>query len=227
MHSTVRISSFRWTFAGHCRLIFYSISTSKISFKRSLFYLNIDVCSKKFVSKWDSYGHSKLGKSKGAVTSPYQLSGEVLGHRGNVAKLNAVVYSSTEQVLDRSSRWSLHNLGGWWVDRLQNDCRTPWCLRGFPGTSAPTLVETGIELIRRSHSALWLTRLRMAIAVSFRNEFSKQIHKRLGKRERPFQRYFTLANRTKNEPTVIVESSSLSWYGEVTAPLDLPNLEWP
>ena len=25
-----------------------------------------------------------------------QLSGEVLGHRGNVAKLNAVVYSSTE-----------------------------------------------------------------------------------------------------------------------------------
>ena len=38
------------------------------------------------------------------MTSPYQLSGEVLGHRGNVAKLNAVVYSSTEQVLDRSSR---------------------------------------------------------------------------------------------------------------------------
>ena len=59
---------------------------------------------KKFVSKWDSYGHSKLCKSKGAVASPYQLSGEVLGHRGNVAKLNAVVYSSTEQVLDRSSR---------------------------------------------------------------------------------------------------------------------------
>ena len=103
MHSTVRISSFRWTFAGHCRLIFYSIFTSKVSFKRSLFYLNIDVCFKKFVSKWDSYGHSKLGKSKGAVTSPYQLSGEVLGYRGNVAKLNAVVYSSTEQVLDRST----------------------------------------------------------------------------------------------------------------------------
>ena len=173
MHSTVRISSFRWTFAGHCRLIFYSIFTSKVSFKRSLFYLNIDVCFKKFVSKWDSYGHSKLGKSKGAVASPYQLSGEVLGHRGNVAKLNAVVYSSTEKVLDRSSRWSLHDLGGWWVDRLQNDCRTPWCLRGFPGTSAPTLVETGIELIRRSHSALWLTQLRMAITISFRNEFFK------------------------------------------------------
>ena len=49
------------------------------------------------------------------MASPYQLSGEVLGHRGNVAKLNAVVYSSTEQVLDRSSmhRWSLHDLGGW------------------------------------------------------------------------------------------------------------------
>ena len=50
------------------------------------------------------------------MTSPYQLSGEVLGHRGNVAKLNAVtVYSSTEQVLDRSSGWSLqlHDLGGW------------------------------------------------------------------------------------------------------------------
>ena len=50
------------------------------------------------------------------MDSPYQLSGEVLGHRGNVAKLNAVVYSSTEQVLDRSSttsRWSLHDLGGW------------------------------------------------------------------------------------------------------------------
>ena len=46
------------------------------------------------------------------MASPYQLSGEVLGHRGNVAKLNAVVYSSTEQVLDRS-RWSLHDLGGW------------------------------------------------------------------------------------------------------------------
>ena len=50
---------------------------------------------------------------------------------------------------------------------------TPWCLRGFPGTSALGLVETGIELIRRSHSALWLTRLRMAITVSFRNKFSK------------------------------------------------------
>ena len=34
------------------------------------------------------------------MASPYQLSGEVLGHRGNVAKLNAVV-SSTEQVLDQ------------------------------------------------------------------------------------------------------------------------------
>ena len=43
----------------------------------------------------------------------YAPSGEVLGHRGNVAKLNAVVYSSTEQVLDRSSTWSLHDLGGW------------------------------------------------------------------------------------------------------------------
>ena len=43
----------------------------------------------------------------------YAPSGEVLGHRGNVAKLNAVVYSSTEQVIDRSSRWSLHDLGGW------------------------------------------------------------------------------------------------------------------
>ena len=53
---------------------------------------------------------------------------------------------------------------------------TPWCLRGFPGTSAPGLVETGIELIRRSHSALWLTRLTMAITVSFRNEFSKKMH---------------------------------------------------
>ena len=38
-----RIFSFPWTFAGHCRLIFYSIFTSKVSFKRSLFYLNIDV----------------------------------------------------------------------------------------------------------------------------------------------------------------------------------------
>ena len=52
----------------------------------------------------------------------YAPSGEVLGHRGNVAKLNRTLsfYSSTEQVLDRSSRWSLgenqrslHDLGGW------------------------------------------------------------------------------------------------------------------
>ena len=51
MHSTVRISSFWWTFAGHCRLIFYSIFTSKVSFKRSLFYLNIDVVHRPTVKK--------------------------------------------------------------------------------------------------------------------------------------------------------------------------------
>ena len=32
------------------------------------------------------------------------------------------------------------------------------------------------KLIRRSHSALWLTQLRMAITISFRNEFLKAKH---------------------------------------------------
>ena len=54
----------------------------------------------------------------------YAPSGEVLGHRGNVAKLimNAVVLQQHRagKVLDSSSRWSLgenqrslHDLGGW------------------------------------------------------------------------------------------------------------------
>ena len=33
------------------------------------------------------------------MTSPYQLSGEVQGHRGNVAKLNAVVTAAQSRCL--------------------------------------------------------------------------------------------------------------------------------
>ena len=116
----------------------------------------------------------------------YAPTGEVLGHRSNVAKLNVRRCRFT----GAQSRWSfgenqrsLHDRGGWWVEGLQNDCCTPSC--ACQASLAPQLprLKASIELIRRSHSALWLTRLRMAITISFRNEFSKRKHYCLSKRE--------------------------------------------
>ena len=69
----------------------------------------------------------------------YALSGEVLGHRGNVAKLKVVALQ--QHIADARSvdgrLGKIKDRGGWWVDRLQNDCRTSRCLPDFPGTSAP------------------------------------------------------------------------------------------
>ena len=156
----LRRISLAMNFDDHCRLIFCSICKSKILLKRSLSYLNINVFFWKFVSKWDSYGHSKSGKSKSAVASPapYQLYASLYCQywcRSWGAREASQAPWCAAIIL--KAVW-LRAAGGWWVDRLQNDCRTPWCLRGFPGTSAPTPVETGIEVIRRrrSHSTLWL-----------------------------------------------------------------------
>ena len=171
--------NFRRSLSAH---FLFDLARVKYRWKGLSSYLNINVFFWKFVSKWDSYGHSKSGKSKSAVGSPapYQLDASLYWCRSWGARdasqapwCAAIILKAVDSPATGCAQ----------PYRLQKDCRTPWCLRGFPGTSAPTpvlAVETGIELIRRRRSCsaldLWLTRLRMAITVSFRNEFSKKIH---------------------------------------------------
>ena len=135
----------------------------------------------KFVSKWDSYGHSKSGKSKSAVASPapYQLYASLYWCRSWGAReasqapwcaaiiLKAVDSPTTGlRATIPPSKWLPHTMVL---------ARLPWHLSSYTSTGSRDW-HIYIELIRRrrSHSALWLTRLRMAITVSFRNEFSKK-----------------------------------------------------
>ena len=69
----------------------------------------------------------------------YVPSGEALGHRGKVAKLNVV--SLQERRADGhlgkiEGRCTITVVVESTAFKFQNDCRTPRCLPGFPGTSA-------------------------------------------------------------------------------------------
>ena len=79
--TTFAITSYhhsRWRHTGSTR---FSRSCNAHAFTRTRIWCEVLLqippppmhCFWKFVSKWDSYGHSMSGKSKGAVASPYQL----------------------------------------------------------------------------------------------------------------------------------------------------------